>query len=415
MNGELKDVARATIVAPKNRMHHNTPIPDGFFKVSMIRVFAGCDEVDPPVQPVGAEDHLLLRECIPWPMMWPKTQIRISPDTPHTTPEVGLGQNPVKASAPAPPQLKEPAAREDDIFDDCYIDDDRCEDGGFMDPLDEPSSAPHTHEPSQPDKAACTKRLFDSQETPPADDFTQKEASQAILSPNTLLGTCREALAAGGGIPSKPKKARKRTRKSDYASGSQPAMPPKPQQGAHGSSSQPPMPPKPIRFKDGPGPSKDVMQQIHIAGLPMVPHDVLSLMSGDMQMLHERVLTRELDLLKMKDPTHPPPLFTAKVPEGVHGFCIQEPADLLFLRFDDIFKMFNLRRLHPHLVRLFCISTAHQVQKEKIGGVAIADPYYMIETNFRSHQGWQFMSKHLEEIMVENKWKDYILLPYYPE
>ena len=53
-----------------------------------------------------------------------------------------------------------------------------------MDPLDEPPTAPHTHDPAgQADKAACTKRLFDSQETPPADDFTQKEATQAILSP----------------------------------------------------------------------------------------------------------------------------------------------------------------------------------------------------------------------------------------
>ena len=157
---------------------------------------------------MGANEHLLLRECIPWAMVWPKTQIRLSPATPQTTPQVGLGKNPVKASAPAPPQLKEPAAQKYDIFNDCYIDDDRCEDGGLMAPLDEPPTAPHTHEPaSQADKAACTKRLFDSQEMPPADDFTQKEATQAILSPNTLLGTCREALAAGGGIPSKLKKA----------------------------------------------------------------------------------------------------------------------------------------------------------------------------------------------------------------
>ena len=87
----------------------------------------------------------------------------------------------------------------------------------------------------------------------------------------------------------------------------------------------------------------------------------------------------------------------------------------MFLQFDDTFKMFNLKRLHPHLVRLFCLSMAQQVLKEKIRGVAIADPYYMIETNFRSHDGWPFMSKHLEKIMVENKWKDYILLPYYPQ
>ena len=165
MNGELKDVARASIIAPKNRMHHNRPIPDGCFKVSLTRVFSGCDEVDPPYQPVGADDHQLFRECIPWTMVWPKTQIRLSLATPQTTPQVGLGQNPVKVSAPAPPQLEEPAAQEDDIFDDCYINDDRYEDRGFMAPLDEPLTcrAPDTHEPAgQADKAACTKRMFDS-------------------------------------------------------------------------------------------------------------------------------------------------------------------------------------------------------------------------------------------------------------
>ena len=80
--------------------------------------------LDPPYQPVGAEDHLLLRECIPWAMVWPKTQIRLSPATPQTTPQVRLGQNPIKASTPAPPQMKEPVAWEDDISDDFYIDDD---------------------------------------------------------------------------------------------------------------------------------------------------------------------------------------------------------------------------------------------------------------------------------------------------
>ena len=145
----------------------------------------------------------------------------------------------------------------------------------------------------------------------------------------------------------------------------------------------------------------------------MVPLDVLQLMSGDMKMLHDLVLTQELELLKIKDPTHP--VFTDKVPEGIVGFCNEVLADLMFLRFDDIFKMFNMKWFHLQLVHLFYLSTAHQVLKKKIGGLAIADPYYMIETNFRSHDGWQFMTKPLEEIMMENKWKDYILLPYYPE
>ena len=49
--------------------------------------------------------------------------------------------------------------------------------------LDEPSTyrAPDTDKPAgQADKAACTKRLFDSQEMPLANDFTQKEAKKQL-------------------------------------------------------------------------------------------------------------------------------------------------------------------------------------------------------------------------------------------
>ena len=70
-------------------------------------------------------------------------------------------------------------------------------------------------------------------------------------------------------------------------------------------------------------------------------------------------------------------------------------------------------RLDRSLVRLIVLSMAHQVSKEKIGGVAIADPHYMIETNFRSPQGQKFMAGHLEELLLQHKWKDFILFPYF--
>ena len=127
-------------------------------------------------------------------------------------------------------------------------------------------------------------------------------------------------------------------------------------------------------------------------------------------MLHDRVLTTELKLPKMKDPTHP--VFTAKVPK-IDGFCNEASAYLMFLRFDDIFNMLHMFRLDRSFVRLIVLSMAHQVSKEKIGGVAIADPHYMIETNFRSPQGQKFMAGHLEELLLQHKWKDFILFPYF--
>jgi hypothetical protein len=64
----------------------------------------------------------------------------------------------------------------------------------------------------------------------------------------------------------------------------------------------------------------------------------------------------------MKDPAYP--IFTVKVPEGL-GFVEEHPTDVLFLRFDDIFNMFHMKRLHPTMVRLFALNMAHHVMKEK--------------------------------------------------
>ena len=413
MNGELKDVARANIIQLKCLVFHNRPMPAGVYRVSLARVLPGCDNVDPPIQPEGADSQMVLGECIPWPMLWPKSQIRLGAggSTPQTTPPVGLGPSHGKATAPPPPSsafgerrpqlqvdgvadLEEPATQQDDLDDDVdrYIHD-RYDDEGFMAPLDVPPyRAPNTHEPSPAEKAGCSKRLFGSQDTPPAGAFTQEQTvREAILSPNTLLHSTRDAMLDGA---PKPKKVRKRNKKSEYASGSQPPAP------------------KPIRFKDGPGPYKNVMQEIHVAGLAILPKHMLDAVSGDMKSLHDSVLTRELQLLKMNDPAYP--VFAVKVPEGM-GFVEEPPADVFFLRFDAIFNMFHLKRLDRTMVRLFALSMAHQVIKEKTPRIAIVDPYYMIESNFSTPEGWLFMTERLQATMAENKKKDYILLPYFPE
>ena len=61
-DGALKDVAEANIVTPKNLMFHNRPMPGGCYTILMDRVLAGCDEVEPPYQLEGADEHLLLAE-----------------------------------------------------------------------------------------------------------------------------------------------------------------------------------------------------------------------------------------------------------------------------------------------------------------------------------------------------------------
>ena len=103
-----------------------------------------------------------------------------------------------------------------------------------------------------------------------------------------------------------------------------------------------------------------------------------------------------------------------KVPKGM-GFVDKDPAEVFFLRFDDIFNMFHLKRLHPTLVRLVALSMAHQIIREETPGIAIMDPYYMLESNLRNPGDRVIVTKQIEEFLVANKQKEIILLPYFPE
>ena len=113
----------------------------------------------------------------------------------------------------------------------------------------------------------------------------------------------------------------------------------------------------------------------------------------------------------MTDPTYP--LFVAKVPKGM-GVVKESPADLIFLRFDDIFNMFHLKRFHPTLVCLVALSMAYQV-KEKTPGITIMDPYYMLESNMRIPLDRIIVTKYIEDFFMANKQKKILLLPYFPE
>ncbi len=94
----------------------------------------------------------------------------------------------------------------------------------------------------------------------------------------------------------------------------------------------------PIRFRDGPPRPEGIMWRIHVAGEPMLPKNLRKLASSELQSVHDGVLMIERRLLADKDPSHP--VFMVKVPPGL-GFVDNAPADLFFLRFDDIFNMFH--------------------------------------------------------------------------
>ena len=92
VNNELVDVAKGKIVQPGNPLFHGTQMPPNLFRVQLVRVLPGCDDLLPPIRPVGADDEdvMTLSACLSWPLLWPKSQIRLGAGdtTPKTTPSV---------------------------------------------------------------------------------------------------------------------------------------------------------------------------------------------------------------------------------------------------------------------------------------------------------------------------------------
>ncbi|KAK1630626.1 hypothetical protein QYE76_004941 [Lolium multiflorum] len=60
--------------------------------------------------------------------------------------------------------------------------------------------------------------------------------------------------------------------------------------------------------------------------------------------------------------------------------CGLRHADIFFIAHEDVFKLFHSRRLDYNLVRLFALNLAMKIKRESTPDVAIADPYYMHES-----------------------------------
>ena len=56
MNDELVDVAKGKIVQLGNPVFHGKPMPPAVYRVQLVRVLPGCDELLPPIRPAGADE-----------------------------------------------------------------------------------------------------------------------------------------------------------------------------------------------------------------------------------------------------------------------------------------------------------------------------------------------------------------------
>ena len=107
VGGKLIDVANGRIIQPGNHVFHGNPMPPTVYRVQLVRVLRGCDDLLPPYRPPGADedDVMTLSACVSWPLLWPKSQIRLGAGdtTPQTTPPVVSAPSHGKTAAMLPP------------------------------------------------------------------------------------------------------------------------------------------------------------------------------------------------------------------------------------------------------------------------------------------------------------------------
>ena len=190
------------IVQSGSRVFHGNQMPPTVYRVQLVRVPPGFDDMLPLYRPHGADedDVMTLSACISWPMHWPKSQIRLGAGdtTPQTTPPV----------VPAPSHGKTPAtlanmtdmdmAQDPDMHMAQDLNDDDNDDGTFtkvdkyfaehgygdefLGPLsEEPNPAKDDRDlAGTAEKPNCNRRrlAFSSQETPPATAFTEPQIAE---------------------------------------------------------------------------------------------------------------------------------------------------------------------------------------------------------------------------------------------
>jgi hypothetical protein len=399
VDGELKDVAKGKILQPQNRMIHSRPMAPEMHRVQISLVISGYERLQPPIQPPGYDEDepAVLTDCFGQICLWPKSQMRLMTEggtTSRTTPAVVV-------TAPRDPigaQQEEP--NEDDLHDDIQVDQFLNTAFGDADFFMPPVEEPYQHDgdarnPADPTaKPACSTRLFTaSQEmSPAACAFTEPQedaAKRSILSPTTLHKVATEQIKAGDCPKPEKKKGRKRKK---AASSSQPSMP--------------------IRAQDGPPRPKDLSWEIHVAGRPMLPNDMLAIATSDMQSVHNSILTLEKMLLREKHPSYP--VFMAKVPLNM-GFITSVPADMIILRFSEIFNLFHLKRLDNSLIRLFSLSMSMSIKRDRTPNVAILDPFYMRESVLMDDGDASIAAGYIKDFMLENESQDFFLTTYSPK
>ncbi|KAK1670108.1 hypothetical protein QYE76_058267 [Lolium multiflorum] len=323
------------------------------------------------------------------------------------------------ASQPPPPKVQDMAPLdgndvEDDDDIDAYINTGACSQDMYMPPMDEQAFRTHSDQLSRPPTVTKQRLVFTglSQDTPPEAGNPAQVKPATVFSPNTLRKTII-------GEPPKSTPATSEAPPAPEAPPSAPQAPPvgqvkkgRKRGGKKGASSSQPAP-KRIRADDMVPPTPDGLPRCHEAGKPILPPDMEHLASGPMLPLQHCIQYQESVLLKEKDPNYP--VFSVKVPSDQH-FVNEDPADIFFIAFEDVFNLFHSKRLDYNLVRLYAINLQMKINRERPPHIAVADPYYMRDSQLQDGSSTRTKAvRYLESFMLMNKEKNTILLPVFPE
>ena len=88
---------------------------------------------------------------------------------------------------------------------------------------------------------------------------------------------------------------------------------------------------------------------------------------------------------------------------------------VFFIRFEEIFDLFDMKQLLTIMVRLVAMKLAHQLKTVEISrNVVIMDPYYMHERTLKNPAARLIATQFVERFFLENKGKGTLLVPYFP-
>ena len=96
-------------------------------------------------------------------------------------------------------------------------------------------------------------------------------------------------------------------------------------------------------------------------------------------------------------------------------FINEHAADVFFIAYEDVFKLFHSRRLDNNLVRLYALSMAMRIKRDNTPYVVVVDPYYMCDNQLVEGSKTRTMAtEYLQRFMLNNKRKNNILVPFFP-